>query len=408
MPAKKKAAHRPAKHSPEVLKQILNFLVLTPRLNRAALDAGIHPTTLFDWLGKSNNNDPAFEIDWLGRKQQFAVHVLAARKLNVVALDHSARDMAINGWREYKTLDGKPVWRVDAKLAADALDPGRWKSAHGDRPITDIYLRDENGALIQDYVDHPPNPQLLNKMLASLAPEVYGDKSTVEHVGTVGHVWVGGEETKQIEQQRRVTDEFGMTTPPDPQKRATNTLAVPAPCKTSEEFDAKFMRKLVREVILFRDVTGKLEPPLDDDLVVEGSWQHREFVKQGMQVRTVTAASLIEAGYTNDFLYTLAPEAPHKKPTADDLYVEKEGDSELVRDMKRRAREGIKTPMSLDQVGNQPVARARDYEAADDTRDPATGQPTRRIGEGREFLGRGAPPPGGYNVDAARPRRIIR
>lgn len=52
-------------------------------------------------------------------------------------------------------------------------------------------MRDDNGALIPEVIVHPPNPAMLVKLLAKLAPEVYGERSTVEHVHS-GFVWIEG------------------------------------------------------------------------------------------------------------------------------------------------------------------------------------------------------------------------
>jgi hypothetical protein len=129
----------------------------------------------------------------------------------------------------------------------------------------------------------------------------------------------------------------------------------------------------------------------------------------GRPEKTVTAMSLIDAGYTNEFLFTLLPEAIHKRPTVDDLYAEKDGDSALVKAMKQRAREGAKKPMPLDQLGNRPTPRAKVHSRHDDLpNNAARPQPTQRVGEGRELLGPGAPAAGGYDVNAVRPRGIMR
>ena len=186
-------------------KKFLDFLVTTPRLSRAAEHVGIHHKTPFEWIARSMRNDPEFEVVWMGRKAQFAKHIIVARELSKAALDHSARDMGINGWRELKTGPHGPIWKVDPKIAADAMTMTEldWELEYWPRKRDDVYLRDENGALVQDWIDHPPNPQLLNKLLGSLLKEVYGDHSTVEHVGSVGHVWIGGETMQSATRRAR-------------------------------------------------------------------------------------------------------------------------------------------------------------------------------------------------------------
>jgi len=427
---KKSGRRRPPKFNPETLEKFLDFLVTTPRLSRAAEHVGIHHKTPFDWIARSMRGDPEFEVTWMGRKAQFAKHIIVAREASKVALDHAARDQGINGWREFRSGPSGPIWKVDPKIAADAMTMTEldWELEYWPRKRDDVYMRDAKGALVQDYIDHPPNPQLLNKLLGSLLKDVYGDHSVVEHVGSVGHVWIGGETMQSATQPGKIAstpgegdplDAFGITTPADPTKRPTNTLALPAPIKTQAEFDAKFMRKLLREVSIFRDPSGKIEPPLDDDIVVEGSWQHREFVKAGIEVKTHAAVDLIEEGYRNDFLFALCPHAAYAKPTKDELYAINEGDSELVKDMKRRAAGGVKNPLPLDKHGHRTMPKFSPSVKADDPPErlsvPGRGVSAdtgdaQQVGLGREQLGCGNVAPGGYSANPSRgkPRGFIR
>jgi hypothetical protein len=302
--------HDNSKDSPAMLRALLNNLVLKPRLRQAAKKAGLHPVTLFNYLRRSRDGDPKYVISWMGRTAAFHIHADAARKLSIVALDASARDLAINGHDEPRYHDGEPVYKRDPKLVAEALDPDLWETLYAPRPITDTFERDEDGALIQETITHPPNPALLVKMLASLAPDLYGERSEIS-ITHSGHVWIEGDAShgmpggprrpEQIEHDFQ--ESFGMVTKPDPKQRPTNVLAVPAPCKTAKEFDAKFLRKLVREVVIVRGLNGDVEPPLPDDVIVAGSLQDIAFTEAGIEHQTVTAESLIADGYQNDFLH---------------------------------------------------------------------------------------------------------
>jgi hypothetical protein len=312
----------------DVRRDVLNRLVLKPRMKEAARNAGIHPTTLFAWIKQSMAGDPKMILTWLGHKAPFHLHVNAARKLNIVALDHAARDLAINGHSEPRFHDGKPVWKPDPKIAADALtmSAAEWTAAYGDRPRTDTFMRDEHGALIQEAVVHPPNPAILVKLLTSLAPEIYGEKSTIEHVHS-GAVWVEGGASQQAALPPPPDDDFnqdfGLTTPREEMKRPTNTLAVPRPCADSNEFDKRFRRKLLRSVTLFRDTEGNLLPPLPDDVVVAGTRQARAFEDAGIEVKLVRAETLLDEGFENDWLRELAP-AWKSKPKPKPVTVSKE------------------------------------------------------------------------------------
>ena len=320
-----------SKDSPDTLRALLNQLILKPRLKASARAVGLHPQTLFSYLRRSRDGDERYIIEWLGRTAPFHVHADAARKLSVVALDHSARDLAINGHSEPRFHDGSPVYKRDPKLVADALDPELWEIAHAPRDINDTFMRDKSGALIPEMVTSPPNPALLIKMLASLAPDLYGERSEIS-VTRSGHVWIEGDASQgmpggprrppQIEHDFQ--ESFGMVTKPDPKQRPTNVLAVPAPCKTAKEFDAKFLRKLVREVVIVRGLNGDVEPPLPDDVIVAGSLQDIAFTDAGIEHQTVTAESLIADGYQNDFLH------PENLPRTIDVSLTEEPEVEAL------------------------------------------------------------------------------
>jgi hypothetical protein len=193
-----------------------------------------------------------------------------------------------------------------------------WTAAYGDRPRTDTFMRDEEGALVQEVVVHPPNPAILVKLLTSLAPEIYGAKSTIEHVHS-GGVWIEGGASRQaavgLPQGGSFNEDFGLTTPREAMQRPTNTLAVPRPCADSNEFDQRFRRKLLRRVALFYDAAGNLLAPLPDDVIVAGTRQARAFEDAGMAVTLVRAETLLDEGYENDWLRELAPAwKPKPKP----------------------------------------------------------------------------------------------
>ena len=124
----------PAANSNDTKRKVLDQLVLSPKLKAAARHAGITPVTLFRWLKQSMENPTSHRLSWLGQMQPFHLHVAAARKLSIVALDHSARDLAINGHSEPRFHDGKPVWKVDPQVAADAISYSDEDWAEGTRP----------------------------------------------------------------------------------------------------------------------------------------------------------------------------------------------------------------------------------------------------------------------------------
>jgi hypothetical protein len=299
-------------------RDVLNRLVLNPRMNAAARDSGINPLSLFRKIKASVAEPDKHILTWLGHTAPFYQHVNAARKLNVVALDHAARDLAINGHVEPRFHDGKPVWKRDPKIEADAItmDELDWIGEYGTRPRSDTFYRNERGELVQETITHPPNPQVLVKLLASLAPEIYGERSTVEHHHS-GQVWIDGQSASPqlAAPSNDFNHDFGLTPRISEVQRPTNVLAVPRPCVDSAEFDARFRGKLVREVVLFRNVEGKLLPPLPDDCVVAGTPQARAFEDAKIEVKLVRAETLLDEGFTNDWLRQLAPDwKPPKQP----------------------------------------------------------------------------------------------
>jgi hypothetical protein len=157
------------------------------------------------------------------------------------------------------------------------------------RPITDTFARDEAGNLIQAETTSPPNAQLLAKLLSSLVPG-YQEKVDVS-VAHAGHVWIEGQADAPKALPAPSADfaqTFGLTARPDDVKqRPANVLAVPRPCVDSAEFDSQFRKKLLREVVLFRDSDNKLLPPLVDDVVIAGSVQHRAFMDAHIEVQAV-------------------------------------------------------------------------------------------------------------------------
>jgi hypothetical protein len=302
---------RPGKHArprQEVQVDILNRLTIRPSLKGAARECGINPATIFKWIRESID-DPSLTLDWLGHKDTFANLVNLARKLQIVVMEHEARSLATLGHSQARWHDGKPCYKHDAKIEADALSmiDEDWTFFYGDRKRSDVFARDESGALIPEEIVSPPNSQLLVKMLASLVPG-YAEKSEVSitHAGRVLIEGEGQQPQAALPPPASFNESFGLTSRPDQQQRATNVLAVPRPCVDSDEFDARFRKKLLREVVLFRDADNKLLPPLLDDVIVAGSIQHRAFQDAGIEVTAVHPTMLIDEGFENDWLLALA------------------------------------------------------------------------------------------------------
>lgn len=313
---------RPGKHArprQEVQVDILNRLTIKPSLKGAAREVGINPATIFKWIRESVD-DPSVTLDWLGHKDTFANLVNLARKLQIVVLEHEARSLATLGHSQPRYHNGAPVYRHDAKIEADALSMSDedWDFFYAvdgrSRPRTDVFARDENGALIPEEIVSPPNAQLLVKMLASLVPG-YAEKSEIS-VTHAGRVLIEGEAQQHqaaLPPPASFNESFGLTSRPNQQQRQSNVLMVPRPCQYSEEFDSRFRKKLLREIVLFRSEDGKLLDILPDDVLVIGSHQYRALQDAGRDVSSaIHPTVLIDEGFENDWLKALAP--GHKPP----------------------------------------------------------------------------------------------
>lgn len=347
---------------------LLNRLVLKPRLAAAARAVGISQAAIYLKIRQSIEDPAGHQITWLGQTLSFADAVALAKKLSIIELDRSALQLAIEGHSTPRYHDGKPVFKTDLQVAGDALtmDEMTWLQEYGLRRRDDTYARDQDGKLIQEMVASPPNPQLVNKLLSSLIPSVYSERSTVEH-HVSGGVWVQGEPQAQLPAPKGdAATDFGLTARPDARQRPPNTLAVPR-VLGKEEFDRKWMKPLVREVVLFRDSSGKLLPPLageEPDIVVIGTPQYFAFKIEGIEVNAVHPQTLLEQGYRNDFLFELCPtwkEPPKPKPA-------RPTDEE---------REAVAQQVAEKIAGNQ--ERASLYEP-------------------QERIGKGHPPVGGFKI----------
>jgi hypothetical protein len=349
---------------------ILNRLALRPKLRAAARAAGISEATLHLKLRQSDEDPAAHQIEWLGQTRSFSDHVRAAKKIFLLDLDRSALELAMFGHSQPKYFQGAPVWVVDEQAAADAktMEDWDWNESYPGRSRDDVYARTPDGRLIQAQDKSPPNPMLLNKVLASYLPGIYGERVEHEH-HVSGGVFIEGHSQAQLPAPGGAHDnEFGAAIPADRRPRPTNILAVPQ-ILDKEAFDKRWMKPLVRECVLFRDASGKLLPPIageEPDVVVIGTPQHRAFVEAGIEVAAVHPQTLLEQGYRNDFLFDLCPnwkEPPKPKPV-------RQSDEER------------------DAIAEQVAAKIAKQEIAS----------TVSLYEPQEKIGAGRPPVGGFRI----------
>ena len=381
----------PQKLDPQVLTSILDAMTLKPftGLKTAAGAYSISPTTVFRWQAESaaqeneGREDSDFKIEWMGIISFWHRHVHLARRLSIQKIDQRLRDLAINGTREYLfKQQGEPVWEVDPKLAADALDPDLWQLVHGNRDRKDIFRRDENGALIQAYKEVPPNPQLLIKACAALLPQIYGE--TIRHQVEVGGVLrVGTTQSaapvKAIDADFTAIEDSTDSEAPPP----TNVLAVADRALSVEEFEQTFGGKRLVECTLFYDQDGELMPPLPELIVVAGSSIDKAYSDAGIVHAVIPAKDLLAKGYVNPFLIKLVP--PQER-------------AEIAERCKRTAEARANDPRPS--PPGQPGPLLRHEPSAPSRSGQAPSAPPGRASAryDAEGLGRGTVPSGGYKV----------
>jgi hypothetical protein len=349
----------------QVWQDVLNRLAIRPKLRAAARASGISEASLFLKLRQSDEDPQAHQVEWLGRVDSFSNHVRAAKKIFLLDLDRSALELAMFGHRTPKYFQGAPVWVVDEAAAALAktAEDWDWDGTYPGRSRDDIYARTPDGKLIQATDISPPNPMLLNKVLASYLPQIYGERVEHEHHVSGGVFIEGRSAQAQLSAPGAHDNEFGAAIPSDRRPRPTNVLAVPQ-ILDKETFDKKWMKPLVRDCVLFRDASGKLLPPIageEPDVVVVGTPQHRAFVEAGIEVDAVHPQTLLEQGFRNDFLFELCPtwrEPPKPKPVRP---TDEEREAVAQQVAAKVAKEGIASTQSLYEpverigVGKPPV-----------------------------------------------------
>lgn len=298
----------------QVWQDVLNRLVLRPKLRAAARASGISEASLFLKLRQSDEDPQAHQIEWLARVDSFSNHVRAAKKIFLLDLDRGALELAMFGHSTPKYFQGAPVWIVDEQIAADSISDMmdfEWEAKYPGRVRSDTFARDpETGSLRQAVDTSPPNPMLLNRVLASYLPQIYSGEHVSHEHHVSGGVFIEGRSAQaQLPAPGAHDNEFGAAIPADRRPRPTNVLAVPQ-ILDKETFDKRWMKPLVRDCVLFRDTSGKLLLPIvgeEPDVVVVGTPQHRAFVEAGIEVVAVHPQALLEQGFRNDFLFELCP-----------------------------------------------------------------------------------------------------
>ncbi len=395
---------RPIKHTPEVLRAILDAM-LKPYtgLEKAAEKLGVSVSAIMAWQKQSAQDEAAgvspspWVIDYLGNVAPFHRHMAFVRAVMVARIDHRIIEAATSSHFEplFNQQTGVPHWVVDAKVAADAksMDDFDWEMAYHPRDRSDIYKRNDAGELIQATREVAPNPQLLIKAASSLLSQTYGER--VAHTLTIGGVVRIGPSMAPAPKQLAPAPTYQTLdadfTPIDEEAtEPTNVLMVGEEPATVEEFERTFGGKRLVEAILFYAEDGKLLPPLADIVIVEGSSAHKAYVDAGVEVDAVPAAPLVALGYRNDFLLPLA-----KQEDVDAAQAAAEArEAEAKAAHEERLRHNPRAYMAG--TGEKPQRPV-----------PGRNEPYTRV-DGGERVGYGNPPPGGVSVTRFPQRSILR
>ena len=170
----------------ELLCDLLDALVDHPVHKEACKRVGIERRTFYRAM-----DNPEFVFEWNGKTQHFAKHVHMAMRMNAMDIEAYARAMAVEGFEEIVTKDGKICYYENEDIinAGDAnADSATLMLLYGQ---PDIYLRDPvTKARIPIKVKRAPPAALVTKMLAAHFPKMYGEKSEVTHKGNQTSVLV--------------------------------------------------------------------------------------------------------------------------------------------------------------------------------------------------------------------------
>jgi hypothetical protein len=168
------------KFTQETLCKLLELLCEKPVLAKAARAVGITPNHLSVYLRQSASGDERFLVRWPTSDSEpipFHLAVVEARKMSVVHFEAAMRNEVLNGIPRTLVHNGEIVYRLreDIVLAGDAhRSADELQLLWG---VTHPYELDVEGHRIPVEVFDSAPAALKNKLLESLIPSVYGQRS---------------------------------------------------------------------------------------------------------------------------------------------------------------------------------------------------------------------------------------
>jgi hypothetical protein len=193
------------------LIKALEFLCTNTSPTACARHLGMSPKIIWTW-GRASAKDEwqkippsesAFGVHWPNDDPEsepiYFHHALTQARVIFLALA-SMEATALIGpnaghTRVARDGSGRVMFKVDRKVAADALsmDSWDWEMRYGTRDRKDIFERDADGCLVVDTYVEPLPSQLKIHLLRSLLPSQFNpeNKSTTEMIHAAGLVIVG-------------------------------------------------------------------------------------------------------------------------------------------------------------------------------------------------------------------------
>lgn len=171
--------------SQENMRKVLDRLIERPSIAAATRSIlASNSKVLFVWCRNAArdredgvDDSPYLVRDWPaeGDATWFDKGVKQTRVMHALTLDSDERDSLSNSERYVFDGSGKLSWTPDPKVAADALsmDEFDWIAEYGARDRSDIWKRDENGALIPLKVKESQPAQMRIHALRALLADLW-------------------------------------------------------------------------------------------------------------------------------------------------------------------------------------------------------------------------------------------
>jgi hypothetical protein len=251
-----------SKHTPKTLAAICDRLVAHPYLKPAARSIGIDPSTLFAWLDKSRADPSSLSFVWSDVKAPFHEHVAAAMRMSVLMIESNAREMALNGFEEVVTFQGRVQYELDPRYVG--VDDDTMVKLGLDQPSVEYhrYRRDADGNAIPLKVRRKPSDALVTVLLRAHFRKLYGEHKSVSVGGGVLVVGARHAPTAPRTIENKPGEYVDMTPieASEEEDAKRGGFLVVGPLRSSEELEAKYGGPQVIEDVEFIDEDDNVEP----------------------------------------------------------------------------------------------------------------------------------------------------